>query len=74
MREIRRWSKHEIEQGLADLMIDLARQAGARYDADRESPPMIDDSFHRAIWRVYLATRDARVGRAMAAQAARHGQ
>jgi len=55
-------------------MIDLARATGAQYDADRETPPRIDDAFHRAIWRVYLATRDARVGRAMAEQAARHGQ
>jgi hypothetical protein len=72
VREIRSWPKREIEQGLADLMIDLARQAGQRYDADRETPPRVDDTFHRAIWRVYLATRDARVNRAIGEQAARH--
>lgn len=63
-----------MEAALAELMIDLAKKAGAQYDADRESPPRIDDAFHRAIWRVYLQTRNERIGRAMGAQLARHGQ
>lgn len=53
-------------------MIDIAQRAGAQYDADRESPPEIDDTLYRAIWRVYLATRDARAAAAMAEQIERH--
>lgn len=59
---------------LADLMIAMAEKAGRQYDADRETPPAIDDTLHRAIWRVYLRTRDARVASAIAAQAARRQQ
>lgn len=54
------------------MTVDLARAAGARYDADRETPPRIDDALHRAIWRVYLQARAARVAQAVAAQTARH--
>lgn len=71
-REIRRWSRREVEQALADLTIELARKLGAKYDADRESPPAIDDAFHRAIWRVYLEARTARTAQALAETAARH--
>jgi hypothetical protein len=57
---------------LAEITIDLARKVGAQYDANRETPPVIDDAFHRAIWRVYLATRNARTAQALNDTAARH--
>jgi hypothetical protein len=72
VREIRRWSKADLEYALAELIIDLATRAGKQYDADRESPPRIDDAFHRAIWRVYLQTRNERIARAMGEQLTRH--
>lgn len=71
-QQIRCWSRREVEQALADLTIDLARKLGAQYDADHETPPAIDDAFHRAIWKVYLAARNARTAQALAETEARH--
>lgn len=62
-------SKREFEITIADFTIDLARRAGAQYDADRESPPRDEDSvFMRAVWIVYLDTRNARIGQQMQPQ------
>lgn len=72
VQTIRHWPKREIEQGLAEMTIELAQRIGAKYDADRETPPAIDDAFHRAIWKVYLATRNARTAQALAQTEARH--
>jgi len=56
------------------MTIDRAERLGKQYDADRESPPQIDDAFTRLTWRVYLQTRNERVAQAMGEQLARHGQ
>lgn len=71
-KAIRSWSRREVEQALAELTITLAERAGKQYDADRESPPLIDDTLHRAIWKVYLTTRNARTRAALEATEARH--